>query len=78
MVKRLVDGRQSVSGNGQDLQGLNVYKERFLVAHTTDSLIVGDLEAEKIAEVPWGWTGSEKFDLTPSACVSTREGGERG
>ena len=58
------------AGNGQDLQGLNVYKERFLVAHTTDSLIVGDLEAEKIAEVPWGWTGSEKFDFdTERVCV---------
>ncbi len=72
VVKRLVDGSKvSVSaGNGQDLQGLNVYKERFLVAHTTDSLIVGDLEAEKIAEVPWGWTGSEKFDFdTERVCV---------
>ena len=28
-------------------------KDRYLVAHTTDTLLLGDLQTNKLSEVPW-------------------------
>ena len=37
-------------------------KDRFLVAHTSDTLLVGDLTHHKVSEVPWNSAGdNEKF-----------------
>ncbi|XP_061900790.1 intraflagellar transport protein 172 homolog isoform X2 [Entelurus aequoreus] len=37
-------------------------KDRYLVAHTSDTLLLGDMLANKLSEVPWpGGGGNEKF-----------------
>ena len=37
-------------------------KDRYLVAHTTDTILLGDLTSNKLSEVPWQNTGgNEKF-----------------
>lgn len=36
-------------------------KDRYLVAHTSDTLILGDLMSGKLTEVPWHGSGSEKY-----------------
>ncbi|XP_076441140.1 intraflagellar transport protein 172 homolog [Babylonia areolata] len=36
-------------------------KDRYLVAHTSDTLILGDLASCKLTEVPWHGSGNEKY-----------------
>lgn len=36
-------------------------KDRYLVAHTSDTLILGDLSSCKLTEVPWHGSGNEKY-----------------
>ena len=36
-------------------------KDRYLVAHTSDTLILGDLTSCKLTEVPWHGSGNEKY-----------------
>lgn len=38
-------------------------KDRYLVAHTSDTLIMGDLLTCKLTEVPWHGSGNEKYYL---------------
>ena len=49
----------------------NVYKNRYVVATTTDTLLLGDMETLKLSEIQWRGNGTEKmiFDTTPLACV---------
>ena len=48
----------------------NIYKNRYVVATTTDTLLLGDMETLKLSEIQWRGNGTEKliFD-TPTACV---------
>lgn len=36
-------------------------KDRYLVAHTSDTLLLGDMLTSKLSEVPWQGSGSEKY-----------------
>jgi intraflagellar transport protein 172 len=49
----------------------NIYQSRFVIAHTSDTLLLGDLETLKVSEIPWrGVELGEKFIFdNPSACV---------
>ena len=49
------------SAFGLEVEKINIYKDRFLVAHTTESLLLGDLETCKLSEIPWMGSGQEKF-----------------
>lgn len=40
---------------------INVYMDRFIVAHTGQTLLAGDMATNKLSEVPWTRTGREKF-----------------
>lgn len=40
---------------------INIYEDRFLVAHTVETLLTGDLETCRLSEVPWNGSGNEKF-----------------
>ena len=45
------------------------------MAHTPATLLIGDLESRKLAEVPWSGSGSEKFifeNPAVRACLHTR------
>ncbi|KAJ1625158.1 WD40-repeat-containing domain protein [Pavlovales sp. CCMP2436] len=40
---------------------INIYEDRFLIAHTPETLLMGDLDTCKLSEVPWQTTSKEKF-----------------
>ncbi|XQJ26776.1 intraflagellar transport protein 172, putative [Leishmania guyanensis] len=63
IVKRLASGTRLVlqSYMGFEIQKVNVYQDRYLVAHTSVTLLLGDLASHKLSEVPWQLTGREKF-----------------
>lgn len=59
IVKRLANGTRIVlrSNMGYEIQRVNVYKDRYLVAYTSATLLVGDLVSCKLSEVPWQLSG---------------------
>lgn len=63
IVKRLATGTRFVlqSYMGFEVQKVNVYQDRYLVAYTSVTLLLGDLVTYKLSEVPWQLTGREKF-----------------
>ncbi|KAK7194890.1 intraflagellar transport protein 172 [Novymonas esmeraldas] len=63
IVKRLASGTRLVlqSYMGFEVLKVNVYQDRYLVAHTSATLLLGDLASHKLSEVPWQLTGREKF-----------------
>lgn len=66
IVKRLSTGTRIVlhSNMGYEIQRVNVHQDRYIVAHTTTTLLVGDLASCLLSEVPWQLTGKERFDFT--------------
>lgn len=63
IVKRLATGTRLVlqSYMGFEIRKVNVYQDRYLVAHTSATLLLGDLVSHKLSEVPWQLSGREKF-----------------
>ncbi|XP_027053913.1 intraflagellar transport protein 172 homolog [Pocillopora damicornis] len=65
IVKNLSSGTRVVlkSHYGYEIDKVSIMgKDRYLVAYTTDTLLVGDLQNNKLSEVPWqGTGGNEKF-----------------
>ncbi|CAH2245239.1 intraflagellar transport 172 homolog [Pelobates cultripes] len=65
IVKNLSSGTRVVlkSFYGYELDEVKILgKERYVVAHTSDTLLLGDLETNSLSEVAWqGSGGNEKF-----------------
>ena len=63
IVKRLQTGSRIVlmSRFGHEIAKVNIKDDRYLVAHTCETLLLGDLESCKPSEIPWRSTGTEKF-----------------
>ncbi|KAM4529832.1 intraflagellar transport protein 172 homolog [Fundulus diaphanus] len=65
IVRNLSSGTRVVlkSYYGYEIEEVKILgKDRFLVAHTSDTLLLGDLLSNKLSEVPWsGSGGNEKF-----------------
>ncbi|XP_078598147.1 intraflagellar transport protein 172 homolog [Branchiostoma floridae x Branchiostoma japonicum] len=65
IVKNLSSGTRVVlkSHYGYEIEEVKIMgKDRFLVAHTSDTILLGDLKTNKLSEVPWQNTGgNEKF-----------------
>ncbi|XP_030627149.1 intraflagellar transport protein 172 homolog [Chanos chanos] len=65
IVKNLTTGTRVVlkSHYGYEIEEVKILgKDRFLVAHTSDTLLLGDLITNKLSEVAWqGSGGNEKF-----------------
>lgn len=58
------------SQHGFEILKVNIYKNRFVVASTADTLLLGDMESLKLSEVQWHGNGTEKFILdNPLACI---------
>jgi len=77
IVKNLNDGARIVlkSTVGFEIQKINIFQERFLVAHTPDSILLGDLVSCKLSEIPWMSSGDEKFYFdNPSVCMIFKAG----
>lgn len=72
IVKALADGARSVvkSNLAPEITKINIFQDRFVVAHTIESLLLGDLTTNRISEVQWRGSGNEKFDFSnPNVCM---------
>ena len=65
IVKNLSSGTRVIlkSFYGYEIDEVKIMgNDRYLVAHTSDTLMLGDLQTTKLSEVPWqGSGGNEKF-----------------
>ncbi len=53
-----------------EINKINIYLDNYIVMHTKESLIVGDLDYEKYSELPWNFNNTEKFDFSnPNVCM---------
>nr|XP_024359094.1 intraflagellar transport protein 172-like isoform X9 [Physcomitrium patens] len=72
IVKHLSSGTRIVirSQYGWEILRINVYHVQYLIAHTSESLLIGNLETFKLSEVSWRGSGNEKFLVdNPSVCM---------
>jgi len=77
IVKSLSTGARIVlkSNVGFEIRKINIFQERFLVAHTPESILLGDLTTCRLSEIPWVSSGSEKFHFdNPHVCMIFKQG----
>ena len=61
---------------GEEITNVNIYRERFVIGHTTGTLLVGDIITKKLSEIPWHSGGGEKFFFDNPAVCMVFEAGE--
>lgn len=64
IVKTLKTGQRTAlkSVYGYEIEKINIYhNDRFIVARTQETMLLGDLETCKLSEVQWQGDGTEKF-----------------
>ena len=44
-----------------EIERINIYQDRFLVANTAQTLMLGDLDTCCLSEVAWETNGAEKY-----------------
>ncbi len=55
---------------GREITKTNIFKNRFVVANTVDTILLGDLQTLKLSEIQWHGNGSEKYIFdNASACI---------
>lgn len=60
-----------------EIEKLNVMgNDTHVVAHTTDTILLGSLESKKISEIPWQGSGNEKFFFNNPFCCTIFNAGE--
>ena len=72
IVKHLSTGTRIVlrSHFGYEILKVHVHKDRYLVANTATTILIGDLVTCSLSEVPWQLTGREKFVFdNPQVCM---------
>ena len=72
IVKRLETGSRIVlkSNYGYEITKINIYQDRYLVAQTAETLLLGDMESCKLSELLWRGSGKEKYDFSnPNVCM---------
>ncbi|MEW5300130.1 MAG: hypothetical protein WDW38_002966 [Sanguina aurantia] len=72
IVKTLKTGMRIVlkSVYGYEIDRINIYQDRFLIARTATTLLMGNLDSCKLSEVPWGAGAAEKFHFeNERACI---------
>ncbi|TPX43982.1 hypothetical protein SeMB42_g04483 [Synchytrium endobioticum] len=72
IVKRLSTGARIVlkSHYGYEIEKINIFQDQFLVAHTPETLMLGDLASCKLSEISWTSGGNEKFYFeNPQFCM---------
>ena len=79
VVKRLSTNRRVAmrAKDGSEVRDVRVRNDRYVVANTAGgSLLVGDLDACKMSEVAWNFTGRETFDFDVEKACVVRNAGE--
>ena len=55
---------------GCEILKTNIFQSRFVVANTSETLLLGDIETLKLSEIQWHGNGGEKFIFdNPAACI---------
>ena len=49
------------SRHEHEVERVNIYQDRFLVSHTAQTLLLGDLQTCQLSEVGWETSGNEKY-----------------
>ncbi|KAK2948164.1 putative Intraflagellar transport protein 172 [Blattamonas nauphoetae] len=58
------------SGQNHEITNIRIFKDRYLVANTAASLLLGDLVKQNLSEVDWHVTNKERFNFEhESVCV---------
>jgi intraflagellar transport protein 172 len=75
IVKRLGSGARIVlkSHFGCEITKINIFKDRYVVANTTETLLLGDLETFKLSEVPWQYAGTAHSNNTNANSSSSEK-----
>lgn len=65
-IQSLEKGSEAVisSQRGLEIQKIDILKDRFVVAETANTLIVGDINNNCQSEVEWNGSGNENFEFT--------------
>eukprot|EP01022_Parablepharisma_sp_SALTPOND_P020315 TRINITY_DN365_c0_g1_i1.p1 TRINITY_DN365_c0_g1~~TRINITY_DN365_c0_g1_i1.p1 ORF type:complete len:1766 (-),score=259.62 TRINITY_DN365_c0_g1_i1:1103-6400(-) len=72
IVKKLDTGERAMmkSSTGNEISKLKIYRDRYVVGQTVDTLLLCDLDNGKMSEIPWRGSGNEKFDFSsPNVCM---------
>ena len=72
IMRRIEDNKRIsvMSQYGREILKSNILKNRFVVARTEDTLILGDFETRKVSELQWRSNDTEKFIFdNPNACI---------
>lgn len=58
------------SNYSAEITKINIFQDRFVVANTHETIIMGDLEQDKTSEIMWRGSGNEKYDFSnPNVCM---------
>ena len=65
-VLALETGEKSLvnSSRGHEITKIKILNDKYVIAHTMNTLVIGDLSKNKCSEFEWRGGGNEKFDLT--------------
>ena len=64
------DGILVRAERGPEIEKINIFQGRYLIASTPSSLIAADLVRSAVSEIPWAGSGNEKFYFdNPSVCM---------
>ena len=72
IVKKLDTGERATmkSSTGNEITKTKIYRDRYVLGQTADTILLCDLETSKLSEVPWRGSGNEKYDFSsPSVCM---------
>jgi len=70
-VKILATGNKAVvRSTNSEISKINIFQDRYAVAHTHETLLLCDLEINKTSEIMWRGSGNEKYDFAnPNVCM---------
>lgn len=78
IVKRLSTGARIIlkSHYGYEITKINIFQDKYLIANTSQTLMMGDLNSCKLSEIPWTSNGSEKYYFENSNVCMVFNAGE--
>lgn len=77
VVKTISTGSRAVvkSNFSNEIRKINVFQDRYVIANTSETLLLGDLETNRISEMMWKESENEKYDFSnPNICMVFNSG----
>eukprot|EP00003_Mantamonas_plastica_P015802 TRINITY_DN2657_c1_g2_i19.p1 TRINITY_DN2657_c1_g2~~TRINITY_DN2657_c1_g2_i19.p1 ORF type:complete len:1260 (+),score=465.50 TRINITY_DN2657_c1_g2_i19:139-3918(+) len=78
VVEKLSSAAKTVlkSQFGYEINKVNIYQDQYIVCHTPETLLIGDMNSHKLSEVAWQSSGHEKFHFDYPGCCMIFNPGE--